>query len=113
MNIATDLTRHFAALSTSEAEAAANAINTAASVALANHDTTLYATLTSAAKHITSITTPDQTLTDPMDMGADDGWVLARPKYRPSDTSSDAEAYRNAYTEAANDRIWAILNERA
>lgn len=119
MKIATDINRYFVTLSKKEAEAVIHALGTSASVALANHDTTLYATLTSARDRMTHIINPNPAHDHPRDaeqaaeVGGDDGWVLANPRYRTDATTPEAEAYRAAYTEAAHDRVWAIMNGRA
>lgn len=41
--------------------------------------------------------------------GDEDGWVLATPAYRGTDTSDEANAYRDAYENAAADRVKDVL----
>jgi len=43
--------------------------------------------------------------------GEEDGWSLARPVVAPYDTSREAHAYREAYTDAAADRVKDILSK--
>jgi hypothetical protein len=111
-------TRNLISLTADEATAASEAASKAASAAIRTNE---FLTLHRVANILLSATKPD-TISDDYyrttddqqeimaaEMGMDDGWKLALPRFRSDDTSTQANAYRTAYIESAADRATSTL----
>lgn len=52
---------------------------------------------------------PDDRAQIAHEAGAEDGWIMRQPRYRASDHSTEANVYRAAYRDAADDRIREVM----
>lgn len=117
-------TKNMMSISSEDANAASAALIKAAHAAISNDDTQTFLTLHRAATILANSTVPltfpteydsatdDEQTIMAAEMGMDDGWTLALPRFSANSTSAQADAYRTAYREAASDRVTTILTDR-
>jgi hypothetical protein len=116
--------KNMASINSDDAKTASIALMKAAHTAIGEGDNPTFLTLHRVATILTNSTvaltfppdytsaTDDERTIMAAEMGMDDGWTLALPRFHPTSTSEQADAYRTAYRDAAADRATTTLYDR-